>query len=145
MNVCAYADSFNARAMKAGHTVRFSLDCRLACDWFRVDEQRTTQQRTLRALASRGTRDAQVSPQCGIAVGLVRADSTEQESSVAFGTLFWSVAPGQMVPGITEGIGEEDADRGYDQRLYVVGQDRLEAGSQRALSGMWVRWPKQQA
>jgi hypothetical protein len=71
--------------------------------------------------------DAQVPLQCVIAVDLVRAGSTEQEYSVAFGILFWFVAPGQMVPAITEDIAEEDADRGFDQRPYLVGEDRLEA------------------
>ncbi len=37
---------------------------------------------------------------------------------------------------------EENADRGCDQRLYLVGQDSLETGWRRALSGLWVRHPQ---
>ena len=33
----------------------------------------------------------------------------------------------------------EDADRGFDQRPYLVCQDRLEAGLRPVLSGLWVR------
>jgi hypothetical protein len=44
--------------------------------------------------------------------------------------------------GKNENVAEKDADRGFDQRLYLVGQDRLEAGSRRALSGLWICRPK---
>ena len=41
------------------------------------------------------------------------------------------------VSPITEGIAEEeDADRGCDQRLYLVSEDSPEASSRRALSGL---------
>jgi len=43
-----------------------------------------------------------------------------------------------MVPAITEDIAEEDADRGFDQRLYWAGQDRLDTGSRRTLSSLQV-------
>src|ERR1700756_5137139 len=39
----------------------------------------------------------------------------------------------EVVPALTEDSAEENADRGCDQRLYLVGQDWLEAGSRRAI------------
>jgi hypothetical protein len=62
-------------------------------------------------------------------VDLLRADSAEQEYRLAYGMLFWFAARGQVVPAITKDIAEVDADRGSDQRPYLVGQDRLETGS----------------